>query len=111
MNLQIQWTPIALQSLSEVLTYTYGQFGERQLRKLSRRLHVVEQNITFFPYLGKKETVLVKATGIEYRSIAVIKEIKLLYTINDSILTIEYVKNNKMDDSTILNIINNSKSQ
>ena len=38
MSLQIQWTHTALQSLSEVLEYTYSSFGERQLHKLTRQI-------------------------------------------------------------------------
>lgn len=33
MSLQIAWTPVALQSLSEVFEYTFKEFGERQVRK------------------------------------------------------------------------------
>ena len=54
MNLQIQWTPTALQSLSEVLDYTYGQFGERQLRKLTRQIHASARRFSLFPLLGKR---------------------------------------------------------
>lgn len=106
MSLQIQWTPIALQSLSEVFEYTYKTFGERQLRKLTRRIHDVTHRLVSFPLLGKREENLIEATNIEYRSIVVISEIKLLYTISDNSLFIEYVKNTKMDDATMLEKIN-----
>ena len=102
MNLQIQWTPTALQSLSEVLEYTFCQFGERQLRKLTRQIHTSARRVSIFPLLGKRETKLIKATGIEYRSTVVIKQIKLIYTIDKDILYVRFIKNNCMDDSTLL---------
>ena len=108
MSLQIQWTHIALQSLSEVSEYTFVKFGKRQLRKLSNRINSTTRYISFFPLLGKHEKVLSKQTGIEYHSIVVIKEIKLYYTINNGILFVEYIKNAKMDDNTMLAKINGS---
>jgi plasmid stabilization system protein ParE len=102
MNLQLQWTPIALQSLSEVLSYTYEEFGERQLRKLISQIHTVARRLATFPLLGKREEELTEATGIEYRSAIVISEIKLLYTISEDSLFIEFVKNVRMDDATML---------
>ena len=74
MNLRIQWTPIALLSLSEVFEYTYEDLAE--------------------------------ASGIEYCSILVISEIKLLYTASENTLFIEFVKNARMDDSTMLEKLN-----
>ena len=102
MNLQVLWTHIALQSLSEVLEYTYTEFGERQLRKLATQIYAVCSRLATFPLSGKREIAITKTTGIEYRSILVIKEIKLLYTICDDTLFIEFVKNTRMDDSTML---------
>ena len=102
MSLQVLWTPIALQSLSEVFVYTYTAFGERQLRKLSSQIYKVTRRIASFPQMGKVEEVLLKATGIEYRSIVVISEITLLYTICDDTVFIEFVKNARLDDATML---------
>ena len=102
MSLQIQWTHTALQSLSEVLEYTYSRFGERQLRKLTRQIHASARRVSIFPLLGKRETKLIKTTGIEYRSTVVIKEIKLIYTIDNNIIYVRFIKNNRMDDSTLL---------
>jgi len=56
--------------------------------------------------LGKREADLVEATGIEYRSILVISEIKLLYTVSDDSIFIEFIKNARMDDSTMLEKLN-----
>jgi len=108
MSLQIQWTHIALQSLSEVSDYTFFEFGERQLRKLSNRINSTTRHISFFPLLGKHEKRLSKQTGIEYRSIVIIKEIKLYYTVNNGIIFVEYIKNTKMNDKTMLEKISDS---
>ena len=102
MNLKIRWTPVALQSLSEVLEYTFEEFGERQLRKLISQIYTVVRRIEVFPLSGKQEFDLLEATGIEYRSVVVISEIKLLYTIVEDTLFIEFIKNTRLDDATML---------
>ena len=106
MNLQILWTHIALQSLSEVFEYTYEEFGERQLRKLSSMIQSTTNRLATFPQSGKYEEEIAKETGIEYHSAIVIPEIKLLYTINGDTLIIEFVKNTRMDDATMLAKLN-----
>ena len=106
MNLQIRWTSVALQSLSEVLEYTYETFGEQQLHKLTSQITTTCYQIAAFPQSGKREEDLADATGIDYRSIIVISEIKLLYTTNDETLFIEFVKNARMDDATMLAKLN-----
>jgi plasmid stabilization system protein ParE len=106
MNLHIQWTPVALLSLSEVFEYTFEMFGERQLRKLKTQISSTARRIATFPGLGKCEAALIEATGIEYRSIPVVSEIKLLYTVSEDTLFIEFVKNARMDDSTMLGKLN-----
>ena len=52
--------------------------------------------------MGKLEEDLLEATGIEYRSLVVISEITLLYTICDDTVFIEFVKNARLDDATML---------
>lgn len=102
MNLHIQWTHIALQSLSNVLGYTFEEFGEQQLHQLSHKIMTTVNRLSTFPQLGKTEDYLTEVTGIEYRSVVVIKEIKLIYTVNEDSIYIEYVKNNRQDDSKLL---------
>ena len=102
MSLHIVWTHVALQSLSEVFEYTYEEFGERQLRKLASKIYSATRRITALPLSGKLETEMTDALGIEYRSTFVIKEIKLIYTILDDTLYIEFVKNARMSNATML---------
>ena len=47
------------------------------------------------------EWTAVALLGVEYRHIVVISEISLLYTIVNDTLFIEYVKNARLDDSTV----------
>ena len=102
MNLPVLWTPVALQSLSEVLDYTFNTFGGNQLVKLSEQIDATVERIAAFPFAGKEETDLTNQTGVKYHSFAVIKEIKLIYTISTEAVYVEYVKNNRQDDATIL---------
>ena len=102
MNLHILWTPIALQSLSEVFEYTFEEFGERQLRKLTSQIYAAIRRISAYPQLGKFEDEISDDTGIEFRSTIVISEIKLYYTVSGDTLYVEYVKNARMDDTTML---------
>ncbi len=111
MSLPIQWTPIALQSLSKVFDYTFEEFGEKQLRILSDKITTAANRIATFPQIGKVEESLSRRLNIEYRSISVIHEINLIYTIHNDVLFIEYVKNNRQDDATILSYLTSYTSQ
>lgn len=111
MSLPIQWTPIALQSLSKVFDYTFEEFGEKQLRILSDKITTAANRIATFPQIGKVEESLSRRLNIEYRSISVIHEINLIYTIHNDVLFIEYVKNNRQDDATILSYLTSYISQ
>ena len=102
MNLRVKWTLVALQSLSDVLEYTYEQFGERQLKKINKRIYSLVLKILFFPKLGKPEPYVSKLIGVEFRSILVVKKIKLYYTQSKDILFVEFIKNTNMDDDTML---------
>ena len=102
MNLPVLWTQVALQSLSEVLDYTFDTFGGQQLLKLSGQIDETVARISEFPLAGRIEEWLSAETGVEYHSLAVIREIKLIYSISDEAIYIEYVKNNRQDDASIL---------
>ena len=101
MSLRIEWTASALQSLLDVFEYTYGEFGELQLRRLRRKIIKTTQSISAFPQMGVVDPISDKL-GIEYRSMMVIPEIKIIYCIMDDFIQIEYVKNSRLDDMTML---------
>ena len=102
MNLQVKWTLVALQSLSEVLEYTFEQFGERQLRKLTKRINSTVLRILFFPKIGKPEPYVSDLIGVEFRSLVVLKKIKLYYTLSNEIVFVEFIKNTNMDEDTMI---------
>lgn len=101
MSLTIEWTAIALQSLSEVFDYTFEEFGERQVRKLTSQIYKTTRRISAFPNLGKVDELCTEEFGVEYRSVVVISEISLLYTVVGDTLYIEYVRNARLDDATV----------
>lgn len=51
MNLNIEWTPVALQSLDEVFEYTFEEFGKAQVRKLTKQIYSATRRIAAFPML------------------------------------------------------------
>ena len=102
MSLRIEWTRIALQSLSDVLEYTYEYFGTEQLTKLRHKITSTAQMLSTFPYAGKVEDEYSEHLGVEYRSMVVIHEIKLFYTITDETLFLEFVKDTRQDDITVI---------
>lgn len=101
MNLNIEWTAVALQSLSEVFDYTYEEFGERQVRKLISQIYKTTRRIAAFPGIGKIDDLCTEEFGVEYHSIVVISEISLLYTVLGDTIFIEYVRNARQDDETV----------
>ena len=101
MSLPIKWTPLALQSLSDVLEYTYDMFGQKQLVRLRGQISEATRLLSIFPLAGKEEVELSKHLNISYRSIVVIKEIKLIYTNAPDAVFIEYVMNTKQSETTI----------
>ena len=101
MSLPIEWTPLALQSLSDIFEYTFEFFGEQQLLKLRTQVTTAAKRIAIFPLSGKKEEYFSKIMGVEYRSTMVINEIKMIYTILDDKLIIEYMMNTRQDEDTI----------
>ena len=102
MSLRIEWTRAALQSLSDVFEYTYEYFGTQQLLKLRHEISSTTRMLTTFPHAGKVEEEYAEILGIEYRSIVVIREIKLFYTVADETVCIEYMKDTRQADSTVI---------
>lgn len=104
MSSHIEWTATAQQSLEYVFEYTYGEFGERQLRRLHRQILNTVRRIVSFPQMGPVESFS-KLTGKEYRGVIVIKEIKVIYSIIPDGIRIEYIKNTRLDEATLLDAL------
>ena len=111
MNLPIKWTPLALQSLSDVFEYTYNNFGEQQLHKLRGKISDATRLLSLFPFAGKKEIQLSEDLRTDYRSIVVIKEIKLIYSVTYDEVFIEYVMNTSQCEATVANLLDETNHQ
>ena len=109
MSLRIEWTPVALQSLSDVFEYTFEEFGERQVRRLTSQIYKVTNRISQFPLTGTLDEACTDEFGVEYRRVVVISEISLIYTVVDDTLFIEYVRNARLDDSTVWDRLSNQE--
>ena len=101
MSLHIAWTPVALQSLSDVFEYTFDEFGERQVHRLTSQIYKVVRRIAAYPNLGTLDEECTEEFGVEYRSVKVISEISVMYTVVGDTLFIEYVRNARLDDATV----------
>lgn len=101
MNFEIRWSDPALLSLSEVLEYTMWRHGERQARKMRKQVMDAIRQISLSPYMAAVEPYSEKV-GVELRGYLVIPRIKVIYSIVDNIVYIEYVKNTYMSEHTML---------
>ena len=104
MNSHIEWTATAQQSLEAVFEYTYSEFGERQLRKLHRQILSTVRRIAAFPLIGPVESFS-RLLDKEYRGILVIKEVKIIYSIIPEGIRVEYIKNSRLDEATLLDAL------
>jgi plasmid stabilization system protein ParE len=101
MSLEIRWSETALQSLAEVLEYTLEEHGERQYTKLRKQVMDAVRKISISPYLAAIEPYSEKV-GVELRGYLLIPRIKIIYSIVDNVLFIEYVKNTWLSEKTML---------
>ena len=90
MSLEIRWSEPALLSLAEVLEYTLEEHGERQYDKLRKQVMDAVRKISASPYLAPIEPYSDKV-GVELRGYIVISRIKIIYSIVDNIIYIEYM--------------------
>ena len=101
MSLEIRWSETALQSLAEVLEYTLEEHGERQYTKLRKQVMDAVRKISISPYLAAIEPYSEKV-GVELRGYLLNPRIKIIYSIVDNVLFIEYVKNTWLSEKTML---------
>lgn len=101
MSLEIRWSEIALQSLSEVLEYTMWRHGERQTRKMRKQVMDAVRQIAQSPYMAAVEPYSEKV-GVTLRGYLVIPRIKVIYSVADEVVYIEYIKNTFMSERTML---------
>lgn len=101
MSLEIRWSEVAWQSLSEVLEYTVLRHGVRQGRKMRRQVMDAIRQISLSPFMAAVEPYSDRV-GAEMRGYVVIPRIKVIYSVVDNVVYIEYVKNTFLSERTML---------
>ena len=101
MNLETRWSALALQSLAEVLQYTLDEHGEGQYNKVRRQVMDAVRRIAQSPFSAVVEPISEKV-GFELRGYKVIPRIKIIYSIIDNTVYIEYIKNTWLSEKTML---------
>jgi len=101
MNLEIRWSAPALLSLAEVIEYTMIEHGDRQAHKIRKQVMTAVQRLSFSPFSAPVEPISEKI-GIELRGLLVIKKIKVIYSVSDNSVNIEYIKNTYLSDLTMM---------
>ena len=90
-----------MQSLAEVLQYTLDEHGEGQYNKLRRQVMDAVRRIAQSPFSAVVEPISEKV-GFELRGYKVIPRIKIIYSIIDNTVYIEYIKNTWLSEKTML---------
>jgi len=101
MSLEIRWSEPALLSLAEVLQYTMEEHGERQYYKMRHQVMDAVHKIALSPFIVGVDPIS-KKVGFELRGYKVISRIKIMYSIVDGVINIEYVKNTWLSEETML---------
>lgn len=101
MSLEIRWSKPALLSLAEVLDYTLEEFGELQYHKLRKQIKGAVGKISASPYIAAIEPYSDKV-GVELRGYLLIPRIKIIYSVVDNVLYVEYIKNTWLSEATML---------
>jgi len=90
-----------LLSLAEVLQYTLEEHGEGQYNKMRRQVMDAVRKIAKTPYTAAIDPVSEKV-GFEIRSYKVISKIKIMYSVVDNVVYVEYIKNTWLSEETML---------
>ena len=101
MSLETRWSEPALLSLAEVLQYTLEEHGEGQYNKMRRQVMDAVRKIAQSPLSAAVDPISEKV-GFELRSYKVIPRIKIIYSVVDDVVYIEYIKNTWLSEETIL---------
>lgn len=101
MSLETRWSEPALLSLAEVLHYTLEEHGEGQYNKMRRQVMDAVRQIAQSPLSAAVEPISEKV-GFELRGYKVIPKIKIIFSIVDDVIYIEYIKNTWLSEDTML---------
>ena len=101
MSLETRWSEPALLSLAEVLQYTLEEHGEGQYNKMRKQVMDAVRKIAQSPLSAAVEPISEKV-GFELRGYKVIPKIKIIFSIVDDVIYIEYIKNTWLSEETML---------
>ena len=101
MSLETRWSEPALLSLAEVLQYTLEEHGEGQYNKMRKQVMAAVRKIAQSPLSAAVEPISEKV-GFELRGYKVIPKIKIIFSIVDDVIYIEYIKNTWLSEETML---------
>lgn len=79
--MRVIWSSRAERELTLLVEYGMAVFGRTAAMRLYRQIKVTVTKLTLHPYLGKKETIIVKGEEIVYRGLVVHKHFKILYNV------------------------------
>ena len=79
--MRVIWSSRAERELTLLVEYGIAVFGRTAAMRLYRQIKVTVTKLTVHPYLGKKETIIVKGEEIVYRGLVVHKHFKILYNV------------------------------
>lgn len=79
--MRVIWSSRAERELTLLVEYGMAVFGRTAAMRLYRQIKVTVTKLTVHPYLGKKETIIVKGEEIVYRGLVVHKHFKILYNV------------------------------
>lgn len=84
-----------------MLQYTLEEHGEGQYNKIRRQVMDAARKIARSPFSAAVEPISEKV-GFELRGYKIIPKIKIIYSIVDDVIYIEYIKNTWLSEETML---------
>lgn len=99
MACKYRWLNQALDDLNGEIGYVFCEFGEKAARKAESAIHERVSQICSFPHLG------LSYDGLQYKGNEVrilhVKQISLIYSLDDDMVTLIAIWNNRRDDRNI----------
>lgn len=96
------WSKPALESLSEVLDYTYETFGKKQVPIISDKIAQTVGRLQMFPL---SSAVIPRIEGRNLRMAVVVSTLKILYEVKRDTILIHFIWNSNMDIDSVLDRI------
>ena len=103
MAYKYRWLSQALDDMSHEIGYVYAEFGEKSARKAESVLRQRVDYLCTFPNLGMNYEGLT-FRGNEVR-IMHIKKVSIIYCVEDDVITLIAIWNNRRDENTLETMI------